>query len=312
MPLSLPIATARVRLRTMLHSPAADERAAMQLDELASALDAGLPIESLGGDPSAGERAVQGILAARGVRLSPSEDAVLSAAWSAGRVGSALRARAEQRRQRAEFGRELRAGLRYPAVLVVLAGFISLIASQVFGYGLLIGIGVAVAAVVTAVWFVRRGILTGGDRWLELPWFGPLGAALGELPYLETLHALYSAGVPIVDAHATATGAVSVASLRIRLRQAERALREGGTLAQGLASSGALLDETRQLLASGETAGQLEEALQRTLTRRRETTARAVRTTAKWAGHIAYGAAVAVAVYFIFSFYLSYIAALRR
>ena len=158
---------------------------------------------------------------------------------------------------------------------------------------------------------VRRGVLTGGDRWLQLPWLGKLFAGLAELPYLETLHALYASGIPIVEAHATATGGVGVASLRIRLRQAERTLREGGSLSEGLAASGALLAETRELLALGERSGQLEDALARTLKRRREVTARQVKTTAKIGGQAAYFAAAGVAVYFILTFYLDYFAKLR-
>lgn len=296
----------------MLLTVTADERAAMQFDELASSLDAGLSIESLGGDPEAGDRMVHMLLAKRGVRLSATEDSVLNTGWTAGRISKSLRSRAEQRRQRAEFGRQVRNSLLYPAFLLVMAMATSLIATQLFGYGLLIGLVVGLVLVSLAIYLVRRGILTGDEKWLRLPWIGPLGAALGELPYLETLHALYSSGMPIVDAHAAATGSVTVASLRIRLRQAERTLREGGTLTESLAQHGALLEESRGLLASGETSGQLEEALQRTLTRRREVTARDVKTTAKWAGNIAYGTAVVVVVYFILTFYLSYFAAFSR
>ncbi|MFY9342944.1 MAG: hypothetical protein WAT39_10675, partial [Planctomycetota bacterium] len=61
----------------MLLSIAADERAALQFEDLASALDAGLPLASLGADPGAGERALHGALQRRGVRLTPTEDAVL-------------------------------------------------------------------------------------------------------------------------------------------------------------------------------------------------------------------------------------------
>ena len=64
----------------MLLTAAADERAAMQFEELASAIDAGLSLESLGGDPGAGERVVQTLLTKRKVRLSASEDAVISGA----------------------------------------------------------------------------------------------------------------------------------------------------------------------------------------------------------------------------------------
>ena len=48
----------------MLFSIAADERASLQFEDVASALDAGLPITAIGGDPSAGDRVVHTALKA--------------------------------------------------------------------------------------------------------------------------------------------------------------------------------------------------------------------------------------------------------
>ncbi|MCR9247243.1 MAG: type II secretion system F family protein [bacterium] len=283
----------------MLFTVAADDRAAMQFDDVASALDAGVSIASLGGDTDAGERSVQTILEQRGVRLTTAEDTMLAAAWSSGRLVAALRARADQRRQRADFGRELRKGLRYPLLVLALAMFLSLVLSTLFGPWIVILGATLLGGLVFLTWWLRRQLTTGDDRWLRLPWLGPLAAALGELPYLETMLGLYSAGVPVTEAHERATGAVSVASLRLRLRAAERTLRDGRNLREGLASADALLPETRDLLATGEAAGQLEEALGRALRRRRETTARDLQTTVRWAGGLAYGTAVVVALIFI-------------
>ena len=72
----------------------------VHVDDLASALDAGLPITQLGGDAKAGDRVLHDILRQRGVVLSPTEDAVLLAGWRAGRAGAALRSRAVGRRNR--------------------------------------------------------------------------------------------------------------------------------------------------------------------------------------------------------------------
>ena len=63
----------------MLFSIGADERAALQFDDLASAIDAGLPIAGLGADVAAGERALHSAVTGRGIALTVIEDAVLSA-----------------------------------------------------------------------------------------------------------------------------------------------------------------------------------------------------------------------------------------
>jgi general secretion pathway protein F len=297
----------------MLFSIAADERAALQFDDLASALDAGLPLANLGGDPAAGERAVHSALAGRGVHLDAAEDAVLVAAAQAGRLGAALRARAEQRRQRAAFAREVWGGLRYPLLLFAMAILTSLVVSRFVGGFwfptlLIAGLGALGAALL----WIRRGLAGGGERWRRLPWLGALAAELGELPYLEALHALYASGVPIVAAHATATDAVAVVDVRLRLRAVGKALREGIPLAGALAAAAALHPESRQLLATGEGTGQLEDALARALRRRREVCTERIRTLARWLGACLYGLAMAVVLLLVIRFWLGYADQLRR
>jgi len=289
-----------------------DERAAMQFEDLASALDAGLPLAKLGADPRAGERSVQAALEARGVRLTVSEDAVLTAAFQAGRLGPALRGRGAQRRQRAQFSRDVLASLRYPVFLLAAALMISLVVGTVIGHNWLpVAVLGGLAAIGGLLVWGHRGLRTGGRKWLEVPWFGPLAAASGELPYLETLHALYASGVPLVEAHTTATATVPIAEVRLRLRAAGATLREGSTLTDALADATALHSETRELLASGEASGQLESALDRALNRRREVTLRQIRSTIRWFGAAIYGLAILAAVYVIFDFYLGYIGLLN-
>jgi len=285
----------------MLLSIAADERAAMQLDDLASSIDAGLSVAALGGDPAAGDRVVHDMLKHAGIRLSKTEDAVLIAAWRAGRIGVALRSRADERRQRAQFARKIWAGLRYPLFLLVVVLFSSFLLSAVFGTRLLwIAVVVLLAAVTIAIVVVRRGLQRGGEAWIRLPVIGRMAQDLAELPYLETLQSLYSAGVPLVQAHATAVGTVPVASVQRRLQVAHRVLTEGRSLAEGLHQSLALHPETRTLLATGERAGQLEDALQKALARRRDVSSRNIADTARWTGVLAYGAGIVFAVIFIF------------
>jgi len=61
--------------------------------------------------------------------------------------------------------------------------------------------------------------------------------------------------------------------------------------------------DTRRLLATGEQSGQLEDALLRALTHRREVSARAVTTTLKRGTTIVYGIAMALAVAVILTFW---------
>ncbi|MCC7063932.1 MAG: type II secretion system F family protein [Planctomycetes bacterium] len=288
----------------MLLSVAADERAALQFDDLASALDAGLSVDSLGGSPAGGERAVHDLLRARGVKLSTTEDAVLLAAWRAGRITVGLRNRAEQRRERAVAAREVWRGLRYPLFLLVFLTIASLIVGSILGnFTLFYAVLALDGTLAAAIWFVRRGVRSGSERWLRVPFLGGLLQDLGELPYLETLHAMYGAGVPLLAAHEAAVGAVPVLGVQQRLRIAHRQLGEGRSLTEALQAAVALNPETRSLLATGEKSGQLEETLHKALRRRRDVVARGISDSTRWAGVVAYGIAICGAVYYIWWIY---------
>jgi general secretion pathway protein F len=240
----------------------------------------------------------------RGVVLSPSEDAVLLAAWRAGRVGPALRACAEQRRQRAEFRRRMLGGLAYPVALLGMVVVASLATAPIVGhYWFAIGV-VAALLVAGAVGFVVwRGLRRGDERWTHLPVIGRIVTDLAEIPYLETLQAMYGAGVPLVQAHGTAVATVPNDAVRQRLAIAGRVLGEGRNLTEALAASVSLHPDTRRLLATGEQSGQLEDALLRALTHRREMSARAVSSTLRRGTTIVYAIAVVLAVTVIFTFW---------
>ena len=290
----------------------AHEAAALQFDDLASALEAGLPIAALGGDAAAGDRVVHGILRQRHVRLTPTEDTVLVHAWRAGTAAAALRTRAEQRRQRAEFVRTVWSGLRYPLLLLGMVLLLATISTATMGPRFLQVVLAVVTALAGGVWLVRRGVRN-GDAWVDrLPWLGAMVRDAGELPYLETRHALYGAGVPLVAAHEAAVASVAVVSLRVRLAVADRVLREGRPLAEALLTAGALHPETRQLLTTAEPAGQLEDALRRALQRRRDVVARTTATSARRLGVVMYAAAAAAVAIFLVNFYSGYFAQFRR
>ncbi|MEO6597214.1 MAG: type II secretion system F family protein [Planctomycetota bacterium] len=297
----------------MLSPIAAHERAALHFDDLASAFDAGLPLLSQGAKPDSDERVVHQLLRDRGVVLSTTEDAVLLAAWRAGRIGAALRGRAEERRHRAEFLKSIWVGLRYPLVLmgmIVLASFATAGIIGHYWYAV-IALGIVVALPV-AFLLIRRGLLHGHDRWTRVPMLGSIGTGLGELPYLETLQALYGAGVPLNQAHAAAVAVVPVASMQRRLQVADRALQGGTSLTESLGQALALHSETRMLITTGEHAGQLEDALQRALKRRRDTASRELTFVARRVGNLAYGLAVVLVFLMVYNFYSNYFGMMRR
>src|SRR5207245_873420 len=101
----------------LLFLPRLDDRAALQFEDLASAMDAGLSPTQIGGQAGEGDLVLHGILRRRGVRLDSVETAVLTAGWRSGRAGETLRNRARARRDRAELTRRVQTGLRYPLLL---------------------------------------------------------------------------------------------------------------------------------------------------------------------------------------------------
>jgi type II secretory pathway component PulF len=298
-----------------MFSIAADERAALQFDDVASALDAGLPITAIGGDASAGDRVLHSALAGRGVRLTPTEDAVLEHAWRAGRAGDALRGRARARVRRAEFQRTVWSGLRYPLLLAIMVPIACAATAAVIGTGLLVAVLAVYAALAVVLLAVRHGARTGAPWLRRVPLAARIVDGLAELPYLETLHALYGAGVPLRDAHRSALATVPAGAVAARLRVADAAVQAGRPLRDGLAEALALHPETRTLLATGEHSGHLEDALQRALVRRQDVTGREVAVLARRTGQIAYAAAVVAVVVVVFRFYSDFygrLSGLRR
>ena len=293
----------------MLLSIARNERAAIQFDDVASALDSGLPVTTIGGDAAAGDRVVHGILARRGVQLSPTEDEVLLHAWRAGKVGNALRQRADSRRRQAEFVRTMWSGLRYPVLLLLMVLVASVATMSIAGKGMLIGVLITYAAVGVALWSVRSALRSGAPWLQRVPLVSRLIAGFAELPYLETLQALYGAGVPLKEAHRSAVATVPVRTVRERLQVAHAVGDSGRPLRDALEQAHVLHGETRHLLSTGEQTGQLEEALGRALVRRQDVTGRDFAAAARLLGQIAYGIAVVAVVLIVFAFYSKYLAA---
>jgi type II secretory pathway component PulF len=287
----------------------ADERAVLVFDDLASALDAGLPPESLGGVVADGDRVLLGIAKRRGVRLTPTEETVLVNAWRSGKAGDALRCRARHRQQHAEFKRTLWSKVAYPLLLFVMLFVASLATSALLGAGMAITLAVLYTVLGAAGWLTWRAVRRGSaESW---PVVGRLVKDSRELPYLETLHALYGAGIAIVDAHRSAVDAVRMQGLRARLEIAQSHLASGESLRESLQQAAALDPETRALLSIGEQAGQLEDALARALQRRQAVATQTLGLAARRAGQIAYSAAVIGVVVSVFRFYSTYLGGMR-
>lgn len=291
---------------------AAHERAALQFEDLASAMDAGLPVSSLGGDPAHGDRVVHGILRRRGVALSAMEDAVLLAAWRAGRTSDQLRRRAAARLQRAEQLRSLWAATRYPLLLAGMAIVTTTATMAITGPELLIGLLVIYALIAGVVFAVYRAAKTGAPWLQRLTWLHALLQGLAELPYLETLQALYGAGVDLREAHTTAVASVQDGDLGRRLAIADRLIQSGQPLREGLQQAVALHPETRSLLATGELAGQLEDALGRAWQRRSAVTKRDLDRLCRWFGNALYGLVMVLVAAVVIRFYTGYFGRLGR
>lgn len=293
-------------------SPRRDEQAALTLDDVASQLDAGLAPDQIGGNPADGDRMLAELMVRRHVVLDAVDDAVLVAAWQAGRGPDAVRRLADQRRRRAEFARSILRSLRYPAALVVVASTVAFVTGRAVGatwlpiaVGILLVVGTALGVM------TLQGLRHGGERWLRLPLLGAWAQDVAELPYLEILHGLYASGVSLQKAHPQAVAACPVAAVRERLRRADATLQQGRPLAEALGAADPVDRETLQLLGNGERTGNLEEALLRALGRRRDVAQRRTTTLARLVGNLAYAFGVTVAVVTIWSFYSSYFAMLR-
>ena len=135
----------------------------------------------------------------------------------------------------------------------------------------------------------------------------PLIRDVGELPYLVALRGLYAAGILLPEAHDRAIGTSPVAAIRSRLSQATPRLQQGEGFAKSLAAEGALGTESLELITVGETAGDLEDSLNRAAVRRREEFRRRFRRIAKVVGSVVYALAVLLVAYVVVSFYSGYL-----
>ncbi|WP_131108555.1 type II secretion system inner membrane protein GspF [Pseudomonas sp. Sample_10] len=104
-------------------------------------------------------------------------------------------------------------------------------------------------------------------RWhrlvLNLPIAGQLLREMEAARFASTLAILGKSAVPLVDALEIAAAVIGNLSIRARMADVARAVREGGTLTRGLEISGDIPPMMLHMIASGERAGELDRMLSR-------------------------------------------------
>jgi len=131
-------------------------------------------------------------------------------------------------------------------------------------YGLLLL--VLLAAIAMAL---RWSLQQPGGRWywhrlaLRIPLVGGVLRAMEAARFASTLAILGKSAVPLVDALEIAAAVVGNVTIRARMVDVARVVREGGTLTRGLEASGDIPPLMLHMIASGERAGELDAMLAR-------------------------------------------------
>lgn len=101
-------------------------------------------------------------------------------------------------------------------------------------------------------------------RWmLNTPVIGEVLRAMEAARFASTLAILGKSAVPLVDALEIAAAVIGNLTIRARMVDVARSVREGGTLTRGLELSGDIPPMMLHMIASGERAGELDRMLAR-------------------------------------------------
>lgn len=133
---------------------------------------------------------------------------------------------------------------------------------RAYGLALLI---VALGAVALLRWSLRQA------RWrwqwhrlaLRVPLLGGVFRAMEAARFASTLAILGKSAVPLVDALEIAAAVIGNVTIRARMSDVARSVREGGTLTRGLEAGGDIPPLMLHMIASGERAGELDAMLAR-------------------------------------------------
>ncbi|TVT83251.1 type II secretion system inner membrane protein GspF [Pseudomonas sp. H3(2019)] len=114
-------------------------------------------------------------------------------------------------------------------------------------------------------------------RWhalvLRLPLLSGVVRAMEAARFASTLAILGKSAVPLVDALEIAAAVIGNLTIRRRMRDVARSVREGGTLTHGLEQGGDIPPMMLHLIASGERAGELDSMLARAAEQQEKTLA---------------------------------------
>lgn len=99
--------------------------------------------------------------------------------------------------------------------------------------------------------------------WLRLPLVGQVLRTMEAARFASTLAILSKSAVPLVDALHIAAQVIGNLTIRARMVDVARSVREGATLTQGLERSGDIPPLMLHMIASGERAGELDNMLAR-------------------------------------------------
>ena len=149
---------------------------------------------------------------------------------------------------------------RLPLLTRALIGFSTFLRATWVGW---------VALIVAAIVALRLALARPASRARvhRLAWRAPVAGRM--LRHLDaarlaaTLSILVGSGVPILAALEAGTGVMTLVPMREALATAARGVREGMPLARALAATGAFPPVMVHLIASGETSGRLDQALER-------------------------------------------------
>ena len=131
-------------------------------------------------------------------------------------------------------------------------------------HGLLL---ITVLALLISVWRWSLRQRVWRLRWhrlaLNLPVCGDVLRAMEAARFASTLAILGKSAVPLVDALEIAAAVIGNLTIRARMTDVARSVREGGTLTHGLEQSGDIPPMMLHMIASGERAGELDRMLAR-------------------------------------------------
>ena len=195
--------------------------------------------------------------------------ATVAAGERSGHLGHVLEQLAAYTQARQASRQKIQMALVYPLILmlasVVIVGFL-------LGYvvpdvvKIFVDSGQALALLI-ALWRWSLRQRAWRLRWhrlaLNLPVCGDVLRAMEAARFASTLAILGKSAVPLVDALEIAAAVIGNLTIRARMADVARSVREGGTLTHGLELSGDIPPMMLHMIASGERAGELDRMLAR-------------------------------------------------